>query len=387
MAALSGMEAIKPQTTHDVCEAVRAACEAGEPLEIVGRGSKLGLGRPVAAARRLDLSGLSGVTLYEPNELVLSARAGSPLEDIEALLEENGQMLAFEPPDARALFGAENKGAIGGAVASGLSGPRRVFSGAARDFVLGVSGVSGRGEPFKSGGRVVKNVTGYDLSKLMTGSFGTLAALTDVTLKVSPKPECVRTVSVVEPDVAAAADIMRAVTASPFAPTGVGYAPIARNGDYAVHVRLEGSEKSVSHRAASVVDLLRRDAAVDEASEIWSRLAVAADFDDEDATLWKAALAPAAFPALIARNPEARFLVDGAGATAWLAFDDPDAVPEAPDAAEEARFYVMRASEARRRRLPVFPDQPAPLARLSAAVKRAFDPRGVLNPGKMYAEI
>ncbi len=181
---------LKPRDAKDVEDAVVWALAEGKTLEIAGRGSKRSLGRPSQSDLTLDLSGLSGVTLYEPEELVLSARAGTPIAEIEKLVAESGQELAFEPADYGPLLGgAPGAGSIGGVLATNLSGPRRLKAGAARDHFLGFTAVSGRGETFKSGGRVVKNVTGYDLCKLMAGSFGTLGAMTDVTIKTLPRAE------------------------------------------------------------------------------------------------------------------------------------------------------------------------------------------------------
>src|SRR5215831_19292496 len=192
------MNRFAPGDLGELCDAIGEALSAEEPLELVAAGSKRSLGRPLQLPRTLDLSRLAGIRDYQPSELVLTAGAATPLETIERVLAERGQMLAFEPPDWGVLFGlpasAVRRGTLGGALACNLSGPRRVKAGAARDHFLGFRAVSGRGEIFKSGGRVVKNVTGYDLSKLMAGSYGTLAALEEVTVKVMPRPECVATV-------------------------------------------------------------------------------------------------------------------------------------------------------------------------------------------------
>ena len=181
---------LRPETPEDVRDIVAAAVSAEEPLAVEGTGSKRGLGRPVQAARTLSLSAMSGITLYEPEELVLSAKAGTPIAEIEALVDAHGQRLEFEPIDYGPLHGLDpGRGTLGGVIACNLAGPRRLKQGAARDHILGVNAVSGRAEIFKSGGRVVKNVTGYDLSKGLTGSYGTLAVMTDITIKVLPKTE------------------------------------------------------------------------------------------------------------------------------------------------------------------------------------------------------
>src|SRR5271154_3762323 len=206
---------VKPRDAAEVEQAIQWALAGGKALEIVGLGTKRAIGRAAQWDATLDLSGLSGVTLYEPAELVLSAKSGTPLAEIESLVAANGQELAFEPMDYGPLLGgAAAAGTIGGALSANLSGPRRIKAGAARDHFLGVNAVSGRGETFKSGGRVVKNVTGYDLCKLLAGSWGTLAAMTDVTIKTLPRAETEETILLFDLDDAAAGRLMAAVMGS-----------------------------------------------------------------------------------------------------------------------------------------------------------------------------
>ena len=172
---------IRPSSALELREIVVSAAADETPLEILGAGTKRGYGRPVEAKAQVSLDGLCGIGLYEPAELVRSAQVGTPLAEIEARLADNQQQLAFEPPDYGALLGGEpGRGTIGGVIACNLSGPRRIKAGAARDHFLGVRAVTGRGDAIKSGGRVVKNVTGYDLCKLFAGSFGTLVAMTEI---------------------------------------------------------------------------------------------------------------------------------------------------------------------------------------------------------------
>jgi glycolate oxidase FAD binding subunit len=186
----------RPTDEKQLAEIVSAALDSEEPLEIVAGGSKRGLGRPLQAPHTLDVSGFSGIRQYEPEELVLSAGAATPMDEIERALAAKRQMLAFEPADWRALLGSGGQGqTLGGIISCNLAGPRRIRQGAARDHFLGFQGVSGRGEAFKAGGRVVKNVTGYDLCKLLAGSYGTLAVMTEITVKVLPLPEATRTVA------------------------------------------------------------------------------------------------------------------------------------------------------------------------------------------------
>src|SRR6267143_2336455 len=216
----------KPRDCKDVESAVQWAIAGEKSLEIIGHGSKRLLGRPAQYDATLDLSGMAGVILYEPQELILSAKAGTPLAEITALLASSGQELAFEPMDYGPLLGAaQGRGTIGGMVAANVSGPRRIRAGAARDHLLGVVAVSGHGETFKSGGRVVKNVTGFDLCKLLTGSWGTLAVMTEVTLKVMPKPESERTLMLSGLDDIAANRAMTAALGSPFDVSGAAHVP------------------------------------------------------------------------------------------------------------------------------------------------------------------
>src|ERR1043165_5159070 len=257
-------DALKARDAKDVEDAVRWALAEGKPLELVGRGSKRVLGRPSQSDLTLDLSGLSGVTLFEPEELVLSAKAGTPIAEIEALVESRGQQLDFEPMDYGPVLGLPaGAGSLGGALAANLSGPRRIKAGAARDHFLGFSGVSGRGEAFKSGGRVVKNVTGYDLCKLLAGSFGTLAALTDVTVKVLPRAETEETVLLLGLDDARAARAISAamgsandVSGAAHCPAGIAPSIQAEAGTALTALRLEGVAPSVAHRRRALETLL-----------------------------------------------------------------------------------------------------------------------------------
>ena len=219
-------DTLKPRDVKEVEDVVRWALGDDKALELIGQGSKRAIGRPSQTDFTLDLSGLSGVTLYEPEELVLSVKAGTPLAEIEKLLDDNGQRLDFEPMDYGPLLGgAAGQGTIGGAIATNLSGPRRIKSGAARDHFLGVSAVTGRAETIKSGGRVVKNVTGYDLCKLFAGSWGTLAAMTDITVKVLPKAETEATVLVEGLDDARACAAMAAAMGSACDVSGAAHLP------------------------------------------------------------------------------------------------------------------------------------------------------------------
>src|SRR5215471_5325685 len=264
------MSHLAPTDLGELRDAVGEALAAGEPLELIAGGSKRGLGRQLQLPRSLDLSGITGIRDYQPSELVLTAAAATPIQEIETALAAAGQMLPFEPPDWGALLGLPENAAcrrtLGGVVACNLSGPRRIKAGAARDHFLGFRGVSGRGEVFKAGGKVVKNVTGYDLCKLMAGSYGTLAVLEEVSVKVLPRPETAATVLFGGMPVAAAVRLMSAALGSPHEVSGAAYLPpgiglpetrSARAG--VVALRVEGPAPSVA---------FRRDALADEHGEI-----------------------------------------------------------------------------------------------------------------------
>jgi len=261
------MTVLTPNDEAEVVEALADALTGGKTFELVGRGSKRLIGRAAQTDRTLDVSGISGVLLYEPNELVLSARAGTPLAEIEKLLAENNQELAFEPADLGPLLGrAAGAGTLGGTLAVNLSGPRRIKAGAARDFALGVRAVSGRGEAFKAGGRVVKNVTGYDLPKLIAGSWGTLAVMTEATIKVLPRAEDQETVLALGLSDARAADAMAAAMGSSCEVSGAAHLPLraaakipaVAKAAYAVTaLRLEGIAVSVAYRRKRLEEILK----------------------------------------------------------------------------------------------------------------------------------
>ena len=401
-----------PETTDQVVEAVHWAVNAGEPLEIVGRGSKRGFGRPVQAGHGVDLSRLDGITLYEPEELVLSARAGTPLAAIEALLEEHRQMLAFEPADLGPLLGgAPGAGSIGGVLACNLSGPRRIKAGAARDHFLGVSVVSGRGELFKSGGRVVKNVTGYDLCKLLCGSYGTLGVMTDVTVKVLPRPEKTYTVLLLGLDDGRAAKAMARALGSPHEVSGAAHLPaklaakskvsyVAGAGAAVTAVRLEGPGPSVEYRCAALRRELGDLGATEELHSqnsltLWRELRDVMPFVETpnnprgDHAIWKISVAPTAGPGVVAEIAHGEAFYDWGGGLIWLALPsggDGGAL-RVRDAVAKAGGHatLIRAPLELRAAAAVFQPQDAATAALTKRLKDGFDPQGILNPGRMYA--
>lgn len=402
------MTTFTPTTASEVRDVVAWAAAEERPLELLGQGSKRGIGRPVRTEHVLDLSRLSGITLYEPEELVLSAKAGTPLPEIEARLAACGQQLAFEPMDYGPLLGEPaGRGTIGGALAANLSGPRRLKAGAARDHILGVHAVSGRGEAFKSGGRVVKNVTGYDLSKAMAGSWGTLAAVTDVTFKVLPAAEAETTLALrglldeqAAAAMAAALGSSAEVSSAAHLPEGVAGGVIsgALGSAPATLLRIEGFGPSVAYRAGLLKDLLGTAAPIEEigaaqSRELWREIRDCTPFaDGTDKPVWRVSVAPSRGHRLaLALRTEAAATVfyDWQGGLVWIRMEGPD--PEAGllralvDRLGGGHATLVRAAASVRASVPVFQPQPAPLAGLSARLKAEFDPRGILNPGRMIA--
>jgi glycolate oxidase FAD binding subunit len=404
---------LTPRDAKDVEAAVQWALGEGRALEIVGHGSKRALGRPAQTDLTLDLASLSGITLYEPDELVLSAKAGTSLGEIEALVASKGQQLAFEPMDyAPLLGGTAGRGTIGGTLAANLAGPRRIKAGAARDHFLGFSAVSGRAETFKSGGRVVKNVTGYDLCKLMAGSFGTLAALTEVTIKVLPRPETEATVVLAGLDDAAAVRAMAAAMGLPCDVSGAAHLPAAvaariplgeavASGRALTALRLEGVAPSVTHRKAVLQAAMRpfgEVAAVDDlvSRGLWRAVRdvtpFAAGRTGAERPVWRISTAPAKgaeLARLIAGAVEAEVLYDWAGGLVWvlLARADDAAAALVRRALKVCGGHatLLRAPAAMRAAADVFEPPEAALAALTKRVKDSFDPAGIFNPGRMYA--
>ena len=401
-----------PTTLDELREAVGAALAADEPLELVAGGTKRGLGRPLQLPRTLDLSRIVGIRDYEPSELVLTAGAATPLAEIEAALASARQMLAFEPPDWAGLLAAPASaaggGTLGGALACNLSGPRRIKAGAARDHFLGFRGVSGRAEVFKAGGKVVKNVTGYDLCKLMTGSYGTLAALEEVTIRVLPRPEAACTVVLCGLDPCAAVQRLNRALALPHEISGAAYLPASLAAALAplsglpavAALRLEGPPPSVAFRRERLLAELASDceSAVlePEASTAFWRLIrdVAPLTQPGERALWRVSVAPSRGAELgeaIARGLDAKWYLDWGGGLLWVAVagaEDGGAAAirtaiRGPDGRGTGHATLIRGSPALRRAVPVFEPQPPPLAALAARVKESFDPRRILNPGRM----
>lgn len=418
-------ETFRPNNPDQLRDLLAWAASGDKTLEIVGTGSKRALGRPMAVDHVVELSGMAGISLYEPDELVMTASPATPIAEIEAALRENNQQLEFEPPDYGPLLasvtggqggsGARSNapsGSLGGVISCNLSGPRRVKSGAARDHFLGFHAVSGRGEIFKSGGRVVKNVTGYDLSKLMAGSWGTLAAMTDVTVKVLPVPERTRTALLVGAGPDKAVPAMVKAMQSPHEVSGAAWLPASLAGNSSVELiagqkgpvaalRIEGPGPSTEYRCNALREMLAEFGTTEELHStnsiaFWREVRDVMPFANpgDDRAVWKLSAPPASAPDLVGELTAiegAEAFLDWSGGLVWLALPPgTDASHEAVRAAVErttGHATLFRAPEEIRRNIPVFQPQPGPRTMLAQRVKAAFDPKGILNPGRMYEEI
>jgi glycolate oxidase FAD binding subunit len=404
------VDTLKVRDAGDVEQAVRAAIASDQPLEIIGHGSKRQIGQPMATNALLDLSALNAVTSYEPNELIITVQAGAPLADVKSLIDSKNQHFAFEPVNTALLLGTPGEGTIGGMIGAGLAGPRRVQAGGGRDHLLGAHAVSGFGDSFKAGGRVVKNVTGYDLCKLLAGSWGTLAVMTEVTLKVMPRPESERTLVLRALDDVTANRAMTAALGSPFDVSGAAHVPnsalrgsLGGLGEVAraavTLLRLEGITASATHRAAALAKVLSPFGAAeileDAASvAVWSSIRDVEPFAARGALgawpVWRIVCPPAAGGALgqaLARETGGDVIYDWGGGLIWAALpptaDAQAALVRPRVEAVGGHAMLLRAPDEVRRNVDVFHPPKRGVAALGERVRLGFDPKNILNRGRM----
>ncbi|MGF1445833.1 MAG: FAD-binding protein [Pikeienuella sp.] len=390
---------LSPGSEVELAEAVAAAAGAGQPLEIKGGGTRLALQRPVQAAQTLSVAGLCGITRYEPGALTLVARAGTALAEIDAALAGEGQRLAFEPPDHRALLGSTGAPTLGGVVAAGLAGPRQVQCGGCRDALLGLRFVTGSGTVISNGGRVMKNVTGYDLVKLLCGSFGTLGVLSEICVKTDPLPE--RELTLVWRDLSEADGIaaLAAALATPFGVTGAAHLPaeLAESGGAQTLIRLEGLTDQAAYRASRLTAALAgfgvpETLEGDVQASAWAAIRDVAPFAGRAGAVWQLALRPGTAAEAVAELRAAgavAALYDLGGGRVWLLVPESAEAMAGPVRAAAAsrggNARLVRASAPLRAAYAApSPDAPA-LARIAAGLRAKFDPAGILNPGRMGA--
>lgn len=391
-----------PATEAECAAFIAEAAREKNPIEIAGSATRRGFGRPLQTALNLSTRALTGVTLYEPAELVIGAKAGTPLKLVQETLAEKGQELSFEPMDHRALFASEGEPTIGAVAAGNMSGPRRIMAGACRDSLIGVRLVNGRGEIVKSGGRVMKNVTGLDLVKLAAGSWGTLGLMTEVIFKIQPKPETTATLVLHGLDDRRAVEAMAAALGSPFEITGAAHLSPSIERVAKTLLRIEGFEVSVAYRLGELKTSLAPFGTADiiegeTAAMIWRKVRDAEFLaEPREAAVWRLSTAPSEAPRVveaIARALPVRHFLDWGGGLIWLACDPAgDAGAAAIRAALESQASsghatLVRAPAEIRAAVDVFQPLSPPLEKLTRGIKESFDPDGILNPGRMYAGI
>jgi glycolate oxidase FAD binding subunit len=404
------IQALKPSSERDLAHILSEAARGNHPIEIVAGGSKRKIGRPMNVEAEISLKNIRGLIFYEPAEMVISVRAATPVAGVETELAKHNQMLAFEPIDLGPMLGeAPQTGTVGGMVGTNLSGARRIAGAAVRDHVLGLRAVNGRGEAFKSGGRVMKNVTGYDLCRGLAGSWGTLAALTEVTLRAVPKPEETRSLLLFAQPDEIAIEVLSGALGTPYEVTGAVHihAPLVARlahpllkgaGNAVTALRVEGFSSSVAYRIgklkemfAAYGDMLELDHTA--SLSLWEELRRLSMFERSENPVWRISTPPAIGPRVvgaIATYMPVLAAYDWSGGLIWLE------VPASVDAgsADIRRVIATRGGHATliraepdvRRTVEVFQPLDAPLQKLSLGLKQSFDPAGIMNPRRMYQD-
>jgi len=365
---------IKCASEADVVEAVR---DAHGPFEILGAGTKRGFGR-APEGEGLDLSGVSGIVSYEPDEMILTAKPGTKVSEIEAVLAEKNQCLGFDPPDWGPLFGSPaSQGTIGGAIACDVAGSAAIRYGRARDHLLGFRAVNGLGEAYRGGGKVVKNVTGFDLPKLMCGSFGTLGPLTEVTLRVFPEAPLSATLAVTEVTTEAGLALLRRVRSSPLEATGLAYMP----GEAVAIIRVDGAREPLAEKLALLRELLSEHEAyeVDGGDALFGELGGGAPLLGSGLAVWRIAVPRAQAVALAKEIAAPLWYADWAGGLIWAGTKVTDVHERA--AKHGGHAILLRADD---KAIAPFAPEPPARAALTKSVKAAFDPSGLFNPGRMW---
>jgi glycolate oxidase FAD binding subunit len=373
-------------TLDQVVDFVRAARADRSPFEIVSGGTRRSVGRPVGDLPMLDVSGLSGVIKYEPGELILTAAPATPLAEINAVLGEKNQRLGFDPADWSRLLGSNGVATLAGAASCDASGSGRLRHGGARDSLLGFQGVNGMGESIRAGGKVVKNVTGFDLPKLVCGAHGTLTVLTEMTFRVFPKPQHAVTLCIADatPEIGFAA--LRKIAHSALEPAGLAYLPASMMNDVgqgAALIKLEGAAQPLEEKIALAHGLLG-NAATRIDADPFTAIGCGEKFADIAGDIWRIFVAPSDAPRVAKELNAKHWLGDWAGGLLWLVAAPSDAARiRAIAQAANGQAMLLRASAESRAAHGLFAAQPPALAALNGAVKAAFDPLSLFNPGRL----
>lgn len=388
-----------PKSEAELAEIVKHAYAKNIKLEIKGGGTRP-IGNPVIADKVLSTSKLSNISLYEPGALTIVASAGATLEQVKKLLAKEGQHLPFEPTDFTKLLKTKGSPTIGSVVTTANSGPRRIQVGAARDALIGVRFVNGEGDIIKNGGRVMKNVTGYDLVKLMAGSYGTLGVLTEVSFKILPKPETAACILIHGLNEPAAISVLAKALGSPFDISGAAHTPAGLDGKPVTMIRIEGFEKSVAYRAEQlkilIAPLLPADAEIvleTKAANIaagWKWVSDVEPFAEKQGAVWKLSVKPSDGPKLVEKvsnQIDCKALYDWGGGLIWLLVPDAEFASESLIREIVGSFNghatLIRASEDVRSQVEAFQPEHSTIQNLSEKLRLQLDPKGILNPGKM----
>ena len=407
---------MKPTSHKEVLDILEWANSEREPLTIIGHETKVNLGQVTDTKSIINLRAISGIEIYDPNELVITVKAGTPVAEVIDILDQNNQYLSFEPPDFGLLLDAtKNAGTIGGLISCNLSGPRRIKSGAARDHFLGFRGISGRGEEFKSGGKVVKNVTGFDLSKLIAGSFGTLGVMTEVTLRALPKPEKIRTILIQWPtdtvfDASSINSMMDAIcsvneiSGAAFLPSKASCTSkvdlVSRPNCNITAIRIEGSLLSVTHRSNVLKKLLKKYGAIEElhsknSAILWQEIRDVSLIEKKSTDLiWKISCPPSRSPEImfnISKNCKGEAIYDWGGGLIWFKMNANSTncghIIRSTLDSTGGHATLFTAPKEVRQKIDVFHPQPDQLKALTRRIKNGFDPLQILNPNRMYQGI
>ena len=400
---------LKPTNEKEISEIIKECYKKNIPLEILGLGTKRSIGRNFQFEKTLDLSNYSGIIDYKPEELYIKVKSGTPIKDIKNELEKNNQHLAFEPVDFGFLFsGKKDEGTIGGVMSCNFAGPRRFKAGSIRDHILGFKGINGRGEIIKSGGTVVKNVTGYDLSKILSGAFGTLAVLSEITIKVLPKPESNKTLFINNPHLKKGLEYLHLSLSSSSDPSGAVFYPEIFRSFFTFNdltfsgpitaIRMEGSTLSIDHRIKKLTDEIKvtnsetNVLSQDQSDIFWEDTRNLKVFSKLKENLIRIVIpASEAFETLNRlKDFDAKYFVDWGGSLIWLQLDSINTkiLKDIKTIVRTASGYltIIKIEENLKASIDVFTVDPVK-HEISEKIKKSFDPKMILNPGKMYIGI
>lgn len=406
-------ERFLPETEQQTRELVQWAFAEGRTVSVQGKNTKHGFGLPVNADCTLSLEKLSGILEYHPEELVMTALPGTPMTEIRQELTKHNQHLAFEPPALNRMYQVEDEGTIGGSFIGNLAGPRRFKSGSARDHILGVRAINGRGEIWKSGGKVIKNVSGYDMSKLITGSWGTLSVVTELTFKILPAPPVSRSLAVWGLSARLGTALMAQVISTPCETSGLAHLPeaaltaIGRDGasfpgKTLTLIRLEGTELSVKERLENITGWLPGAcdySVLDQAASTaaWSLIGNTAPLQDAQHTpgILKISLPPASAWNLACFIDEllgCTWYLDAAGGWLWVGICQAGMTDKIDAVSREVNTIggtttIYRAPSTVKQDTGIYPFPDESIKRLNEKIKNSFDPGNIFNPGRLHAVV